>query len=318
MKHHHMSLPVLALLLIMNTPIATAASADTPSDDQTVIPSDILPVEAEYVYRVSEPVDVQSGCYRITADSGSLLHDLTLHAISLPLQSGFTMHSSMRNVTADGDGVRLLPNGIHFSEDHPARITLAYDPQRIPAGYTAENIYTFYCEANGGQWYRLERIGIDTAQHTITSLTTHFTDFANAIISLPELPESNAFVPTTMTDIPDPDPLQGIPMVQVNGMNSFGSPTGDNSGNASLTYPIVIPAGRHGLQPDVNLYYNSANGNGPLGVGWSIPMPAVTIDTRWGVPRYDAVFETEAYLVNGEPVVRHDHHDEPMLLPHQD
>lgn len=72
----------------------------------------------------------------------------------------------------------------------------------------------------------------------------------------------------------------------------------------------------HGLQPDVNLHYSSAGGNGLLGVEWSIAQPAVTIDTRWGVPRYDLRHETEAYLVNGEPILLHNDLGEALPLPH--
>ena len=292
MKRYHIFLLMQLLGLLSVCPVVLSSPVAQPDEGNALV-SSVMSERATVVCRTGEPVNVRFGCFSLSADSGSLLHDMDMHATVLPLGECAVLRSEMSNVTAGGDGVRLLPNGTHFSENSPARITLAYDPQRIPDNYRAEDIYTFCCEQTGEQWYRLERISIDTTAHTITSVTTHFTDFANAIISLPELPESSAYVPTTLTDLPDPDPLQGIPMVQVNGLGSFGSPTGDNSGNASLTYPIVIPAGRHGLQPDVNLYYNSANGNGPLGVGWSIPMPAVTIDTRWGVPRYDAVFETD-------------------------
>ena len=317
MKRYHIFSLLLVSGLLSVCPVVLSAPV-TPADEGNAPVSSVKPEAIAVTCRAGEPVDVRLGCFSLSADSGSLLHDMDMHATVLPLGECAVLRSEMNNVTAGGEGVRLLPNGTHFSENSPARITLAYDPQRIPDNYGAEDIYTFCCEETGGQWYRLERIGIDTVAHTVTSLSTHFTDFANAIISLPELPESSAYVPTTLTDLPDPDPLQGIPMVQVNGLGSFGSPTGDNSGNASLTYPIVIPAGRHGLQPDVNLYYNSANGNGPLGVGWSIPMPAVTIDTRWGVPRYDALRETEAYLVNGEPIVRHGREGDVYVLPHQD
>lgn len=317
MKSQHI-FPLLFLSVILFPVSADAlASPDESGDVHEGVVSSMLPANAEYECKEGKPIDISFMGLRLSADSGSLLHDMTLHTEALPMQGGHRMRSNMTNASAEGDGIRLLPDGVHFAEEHPARITLAYNPQRIPAGHTAAEIYTYCCESSGAPWYRLERVAVDTVEHTITSLTTHFTDFANAIISLPELPESSAYVPTTLTDMPDPDPLQGIPMVQVNGLGSFGSPTGDNSGSASLTYPIVIPAGRHGLQPDVSLHYNSANGNGLLGVGWSLPMPAVTIDTRWGVPRYDPYLETEAYLVNGEPIVLHDGSNKAVPLPYQ-
>jgi hypothetical protein len=46
--------------------------------------------------------------------------------------------------------------------------------------------------------------------------------------------------------------------------------------------------------------YDSAGGNGWMGLGWDLGLPAVTIDTRWGVPRYSASQETETYTLNGD------------------
>lgn len=40
-----------------------------------------------------------------------------------------------------------------------------------------------------------------------------------------------------------------------------------------------------------------------MGMGWDIPIPTIAIDTRWGVPRYDAGIETETYLLNGEQLI---------------
>ena len=42
-------------------------------------------------------------------------------------------------------------------------------------------------------------------------------------------------------------------------------------------------------RPDLQF---KCGGNGWLGVGWDLAVPAITIDTRWGVPRYDAQKET--------------------------
>jgi hypothetical protein len=60
-----------------------------------------------------------------------------------------------------------------------------------------------------------------------------------------------------------------------------------------------LPAGRQGIQPDLPIQYNSDAGSTWLGTGWNLSIPAVTIDTRWGVPRYDTVLETEMYQLNG-------------------
>ena len=297
---------ILFLLTILNSvyiQAETLRNGDYSSDGSL----DIQPLSAIYSYAERSPVSIHIPGFSLVADTASLTHGIDIHVVKLPYRSVSSMPSNMENVCTLSDGIRLLPNGEHFSESQPALLSLAYDPKRIPMGYKAEDIYTFYSE-DDGTWKRLERVSIDTIAHTVTSYTTHFTDFANAVITTPEMPEGKAFVPTDMQDLPDPDPLTGIPMIAV--------PQANNMGTAELTYPINLPPGRHGLQPDVDLHYSSAGGNGLLGVGWSIAQPAVTIDTRWGVPRYDLRYETEAYLINGEPFLLHDSADVPIPLPH--
>jgi hypothetical protein len=56
------------------------------------------------------------------------------------------------------------------------------------------------------------------------------------------------------------------------------------------------------MQPNLALTYSSGGGNGWLGVGWDISVPAITVETRWGVPRYDAAQESEVYLLDGQPL----------------
>ena len=120
---------------------------------------------------------------------------------------------------------------------------------------------------------------------------------------------TNAFVSTTGSIIPEADPLQGVPMVQ--------NPAANNYGTAELLYPIDIPKGRNNIQPDADLHYSSATENGCMGVGWNIEQPAITIDTRWGVPRYSEIYETESYLLNGAQLILHDETGEVSALPHQ-
>jgi RHS repeat-associated protein len=59
-----------------------------------------------------------------------------------------------------------------------------------------------------------------------------------------------------------------------------------NMGTMSWGAPIDIPKGH--VTPDVGVAYNSGGGNGPLGVGWSMPTSTVERMTSRGVPGYDA------------------------------
>ena len=218
-----------------------------------------------------------------------------------PLPQGMT------NMTACAAGYRLLPGGEHF---YPyAKLSVKYDPSRLPFGYTAEDIYTSYYDTVSAMWVRLERVAIDTVEHEIVSLTTHFTDFINELLKSPEMPETQAFVPTALTDLEAVSPMDALPLIT--------APEANNNGTANMSYPLVIPAGRGGMQPNLALNYSSGGGSGWLGVGWDIPVPSITLDTRWGVPRYDATYETEIYMLNGEQLVAKDSDGEILEMPHR-
>ncbi len=71
-------------------------------------------------------------------------------------------------------------------------------------------------------------------------------------------------------------PLQGLS--QAPNANLF-------TGSMSLSVPILVPPGRPTATPTMALSYMSAGGDGPFGLGWSIPLGAITRDTKHGVPR---------------------------------
>ena len=139
-------------------------------------------------------------------------------------------------------------------------------------------------------------------------MTTHFTDFINEILKAPEMPETEAFVPTMISDLEAANPLEGISLIQ--------PPTANNMGTANLNYPLQIPAGRGGMQPNLALTYNSGGGNGWLGIGWDISIPCISVETRWGVPRYSTTEESESYLLNGEQLIMKDTGGS-IYLPHR-
>ncbi|WP_367388034.1 SpvB/TcaC N-terminal domain-containing protein [Lewinella sp. LCG006] len=89
-----------------------------------------------------------------------------------------------------------------------------------------------------------------------------------------------------------PTPTEGITFI--------APPQANNRGSAALAYPLNLPPGRQGIMPDLQVAYDSDNASGWLGLGWDLSLPAISIDTRWGVPRYDAAIETESYLYDGQ------------------
>jgi hypothetical protein len=51
----------------------------------------------------------------------------------------------------------------------------------------------------------------------------------------------------------------------------------DHMGSATLNVPIAVPPGTAGMTPDLALSYSSSNGNGYVGVGWTLTgLPAIT------------------------------------------
>ena len=58
------------------------------------------------------------------------------------------------------------------------------------------------------------------------------------------------------------------------------------TGTGNFAVPIQLPAGRHGLEPQLTLGYSTGDGNGPFGLGWSLSVPGVSRKTSHGLPRY--------------------------------
>jgi len=209
----------------------------------------------------------------------------------------------MVNVTkGPRHGYRYLP---HMQFEKNFTISLPYDESLIPAGSTSKDIKTFYYDEAAGRWKELKRVAVDTDAKMVRSHTDHFTDMINATITVPDHPQALHHNPTSIKDIKAADPGAGINLIE--------PPVANNMGDARLSYPIEVPPGRVGMQPDLALTYNSSGGNGWVGLGWDLNVPSITVETRWGVPRYDPSNETETYLLNGEMLTPVVHRSE--LLP---
>jgi RHS repeat-associated protein len=209
-----------------------------------------------------------------------------------------TLTPEMVNVTSENAGYRFLPHGEHFSA--PAKVSLGYDKSKIPTGYTEQDIKTFYFDRTEKKWIALDKDSVNLQQNTLVSKTTHFTDMVNGVLKVPESPETGSYAPNSIKDIKAANPSEGIVSIAPPSPNSMGSVT--------TSFPIKLPAGRAGMQPSLGVSYTSEGGNGWMGLGWDMSVPAITIDTRWGVPTYgdfdgdtvDDGIETEIYLLGGE------------------
>nr|WP_025001518.1 SpvB/TcaC N-terminal domain-containing protein [Prevotella aurantiaca] len=196
----------------------------------------------------------------------------------------------MTNVTARDEGYRFLPHGEHFA-GKGATVKIKYDRTRIPSGFTEDDINTYYFDKETKHWVALEKVKVDKASACVVSKTTHFTDMINGVIKAPESPQTDGFTPTMMNDIKAADPTTKI--------NLITPPTANNRGSANLQYGFEMPPARNGMAPSLGIQYSSEGGSGWLGEGWNLSVPSITLDTRWGVPRYDTAKETETYLMSG-------------------
>ncbi|HEX3130666.1 MAG TPA: SpvB/TcaC N-terminal domain-containing protein, partial [Thermoanaerobaculia bacterium] len=198
------------------------------------------------------------------------------------------LDSGMTNVTAEGGGFRMGPHGLRFRE--PVQLTLPYDASRIPAGMTADDIQTFYFDEAAGRWFPIPRVEVGAG--VVVSATDHFTDFIAATLALPDEPAGESLTPNSLDELATADPSAGIDLIE--------APEAGPTGNAGLSFPITVPPGRHGLEPELEVTYDSGNPNGWLGVGWDLPIPAIEVSTLFGVPRYDPAHESETYLLDGQ------------------
>ena len=64
------------------------------------------------------------------------------------------------------------------------------------------------------------------------------------------------------------------------GKFSVSAPTG----TGSMAVKLPFSPGRSGFTPALELSYESSSGNGPLGFGWSLGLPAITRKTDKGLP----------------------------------
>lgn len=243
---------------------------------------------AEFIPGIQNSISMDGALLSVPADGMNQTKSLSITGLldeDLP-----PIPDEITNVTKNYyAGYRFLPHGMLF--DSAATIAMAYDKSLIPEGFTAEDVYTYYYDEIDHKWKALERDSINHRLSLIVSGTTHFTDMINGIIKVPESPETEGFVPTTIKDIKAADPTTGITLI--------APPTANNEGDAKLSYPLKLPEGRSAMQPQLTLQYSSDGSSGWTGYGWGLNVPGISVDITWGVPRYLNDKESETYQFAG-------------------
>lgn len=204
---------------------------------------------------------------------------------------------SIYNVSADYYGFRFKRQ---TGEENI--IQLPYDETKLPNGYTENDITALKFDYGKKAWISLVADSINTKKKYIVfrDLTGISADYIGGVMQQPESPETSSFTPTTVSDVPVANPASKI--------NMIAPPTANQQGSAVVQYPIEIPKGTSGLQPNVSIAYNSDNKSGWAGIGWDIPVETVEIDTRWGVPTFNPSKESEIYAIGGEQLVFKDNY----------
>lgn len=201
--------------------------------------------------------------------------------------------SSFINVTKNKTAYRV--NNLKVKDSTDYKLFIEYDSLLIPNGYTEKDIQTFHFDRNYKKWIPVKKDSLIESISVVVALSNKDGDYVNGIIQAPESPQTSSFTPTMMSDIKAADPSSGMTLIS--------PPEVSQKGDANISYPIKIPSGRNGMQPSLSINYSSDGGNGWLGEGWGISTPAITIDTKWGVPTFDPAKESEIYNLNGEQLM---------------
>jgi RHS repeat-associated protein len=237
------------------------------------------------VVRADQPTTISFADARLEIPSGAVDRDVRISIRPLVADQVPHMSTGVANVSPSGGAFRLGPHGLKFKK--PIKITLPYDAHALSRGAHERQIFTFFYDEHQGKWTRIGRYG--TAQDgSLTSLTEHFTDFVNATLAMPDESAPQSFDPNEMKGIKLADPGMGLDLI--------ATPTANSRGTADLTYPIEVPPGRNGVEPKLAFTYDSAAGNGWLGMGWDLHVSSIQIDTRFGVPQYTG---NETYQLDG-------------------
>jgi len=213
---------------------------------------------------------------------------LKLRKKDFPAVSG-----EIKSLTSNAYAYRL---NTRFGElTKKVKLSFPYDEKKLGTR-SAKEIKAFYFDYALRKWKVDPTSTVNTETKTVTVESDGNGDYINGIISVPESPQLGVSNPTSMSGLKAGDPLAGLQVIN--------PPTANQKGSANVSYPIVIPSGRKGMQPGIAISYDSNKSNGWMGEGWDVNgLSSISLDTRWGSPKFDSEVETELYSLDGEMLV---------------
>lgn len=199
---------------------------------------------------------------------------------------------SVANVTAFCASFSILST-------EPVRVKVPYDPAAIPEGTSEDEVrlYRLQTVAATGPMAPIEsHVDIENKK-TVSTLKDQAGRYFNGVLKSGERPDQPpiSFTGKSLEQLLDVNPTAGMPLIAA----PQASPTGD----LRLSYPLEFPGARPGMTPSVKIEYSSQSAGGNIANGWSLSVPTISVETRWGVPQFDPLYETETYLFNGEQLV---------------
>ena len=259
-----------------------------PSSGTGIAASAVQPICISRLIGPQDAAVMELDGVRLEVPAGALNAPTLIKITKLPVTT--ELDEGMTNVTSGAEGFRFEPHGTVFQK--PVRITMAFDPKIADSQTDLSNLYTYFNDTTAGRWERLERASIDKRASTVTSLSHHFTDMINATLKLPEGPQPIQYDVNSIKNLEAANPGEGVVMPDGPQPGPFGS--------ASFRLPLRLPPGRGGASPQLALRYSSDGGESWLGRGFDIEVPAITIDTRFGLPSYTG---SDRYSMNGEELL---------------
>jgi len=163
-------------------------SIGEPRQNQDTDPSDLRQPDVKVYVRRGQTLAMQTDGLILTAIDAAVQHDAVYSVTSLTTEELPPLPQGMMNMTEATAGYRLLPGGEHFSPY--AELRIAYDPKRLPQGYTPDDIYTSFYDTSSLAWVRLERVEVVSPMDGLTMIqppttTTTSADSSGASIPMP-------------------------------------------------------------------------------------------------------------------------------------